>query len=65
MNLVEAINTIDIGYKHILLVDKNDVNYYYDTIDEFNGSNEYEQLAQLEVLNIDCSDDTKVVFYLW
>lgn len=65
MNLAEAINTTDIGHKHIILVDKNDVHYYYSTMDEFKEFNAYEQLAQLEVLNIDCSNDTVAVFYLW
>lgn len=65
MNLIEAINITNFGEKHILLSDKNGEEYYYKNIDKLEKSKEYKELSELEVLSIDCSDEDRIVFYLW
>lgn len=66
MTLKEALNFVDVGHQHILLSDKNDKEYYYNYMYQFEASDDYQKLLPLEVTNIDADgwNDT-VVFYLW
>lgn len=63
MNLKEAIDFVDIGYKKVLLTDKNNEEYFYNYLYQFKESEDYEKLLPLEVANIDIDNDT-VIFYL-
>lgn len=65
MTLKEAFNFVDVGNQHILLSDKNDNEYYYNYMYQFEKSEEYQKLLSLEVTNIDTDgyNDT-VIFYL-
>ena len=66
MTLKEALNFIDIGNQPILLSDKNCKEYYYHSVEELQSDEQYKELSQLKVVNIDADgwQDT-VVFYLW
>lgn len=66
MKLEEAFNFVDIGNQHILLVDKNAKEYYYNYMYQFEESEDYQKLLPLEVTSIDADgyNDT-IVFYLW
>ena len=66
MTLKEALNFVDIGNQHILLVDKDGKEYQYNYMYQFEESEDSQKLLSLEVTNIDADgyNDT-VVFYLW
>lgn len=67
MVLEEALNFVDIGHRHILIVDKNSNEYDYHSLEELESDYpNIEDLYKLEVINIDADgwNDT-VVFYLW
>ena len=65
MILKEALSFIEVGNKPILLSDKNDNKYYYNDIYQFEDSEDYEKLSQVEVIDVDASDSDCIVFYLW
>ena len=67
MTLKEALDFVDIGHQHILIVDKNSNEYYYHSLEDLESDYPtIEGLYKLEVTNIDADgyNDT-VVFYLW